>query len=96
MGLCYRADPRWLVAGSFWFKTRLLLVDLCPFADKHEDKLIAVVVFPTPPFWLATAIIRPIAITSFLIAVSYTHLDVYKRQVFNIEVPLSIRATSRT
>lgn len=28
MGLCYRADPRWLVAGSFWFKTRLLLVDL--------------------------------------------------------------------
>ena len=28
MGLCYRADPWWLVAGSFWFKTRLLLVDL--------------------------------------------------------------------
>src|SRR5579864_4796502 len=29
-------------------------------AAKDEARLIAVVVFPTPPFWLATAMTRPI------------------------------------
>src|SRR5262250_2222945 len=29
-------------------------------AAKDEARLMAVVVFPTPPFWLATAITRPI------------------------------------
>jgi hypothetical protein len=28
-------------------------------ATKDADKLTVVVVLPTPPFWLATAIIRP-------------------------------------
>src|SRR5262249_46846922 len=28
-------------------------------ADKEEARLMAVVVLPTPPFWLATAIMRP-------------------------------------
>ena len=30
-----------------------------PFSARHAERLIAVVDFPTPPFWLATAIILP-------------------------------------
>jgi hypothetical protein len=36
-----------------------------PNAAKHADRLIDVVVFPTPPFWLATAIILPILYNPF-------------------------------
>src|SRR2546426_2163299 len=36
----------------------------CPSWARHDPRLIAVVVFPTPPFWLATAMTRAIPLLS--------------------------------
>jgi len=48
----------------------------CPISPKQEERLIAVVDLPTPPFWFAIAIVLPkICIASF-------HLFVFHLQFF--------------
>ena len=48
MGRTLATDPRISTTSTF-----------CPTSARHADRLIDVVVLPTPPFWLAIAIILP-------------------------------------
>src|SRR5260370_35178247 len=52
-----RVNPRPLV--EFDWGSQSTRSDLTSAAAKEAARLMAVVVLPTPPFWLATAITRP-------------------------------------
>ena len=65
--LCYK----WRLGNIHYTKSGagkpiLLVHDLSPASAKQAERLMAVVVLPTPPFWLVIVIIRPICIDSFL------------------------------
>ena len=67
------------------------MVSTCfPSDARQEDRLILVVLFPTPPFWFATAIILPIYLISFPKQNSTKQSTLFSMQVFCMYISSSV------
>ena len=56
----------------------------CPISDKQAERLIAVVVFPTPPFWLAIDMTLPM-LFSFVAVHFLRCLSKYNTYMFHVK-----------